>query len=130
VGGQVNNFSDFTPVGADTDAELIFVMEPTDVTTDGSGVATFGTIKVLARTLNLTPIEFIEVTLSAVDNNGAQVVFGGDTTEITAENGGIATFEELTLNKTGGYQICATATDASFNFDGVYCSNRVNVRPN
>jgi len=130
VGGQVNNFSDFTLVGADTDAELVFVTGPTDVSTNGSGIATLGTIQVLAQTGSGTPIEFINVTLIAKDNNGATVVFGGDTSKLTVENGGVATFDDLTLNKTGGYQICATAADASFSFAGEYCSARFNVRPN
>jgi len=130
VAGQVNNFSDFTPVGANLNAELVFVASPGDASFGGQDEATLDQVKVLARTVSGTPIEFIEVTLASVDNNGSKVMLSGDATQVTGEVGGIATFDNLTLNKTGGYRLCATAGPSSFNFEGTFCSERFNVKPN
>jgi hypothetical protein len=51
----------------------------------------------------------------------------------TEEEGGTAVFEGITLDKTGGYRICASVKDGGdlgFNFPTEVCSNGLNVRPN
>jgi hypothetical protein len=144
-GGNASDFSDFTPLNAVSEATLVIKMVPDAVV--GEPIA----IDVTALTVNGTPLEHVEVEIVPMDNNGSWIVdysLGGTETcpppdatdatdatdcRYTEEEGGIAEFN-LTLDKTGGYRICASVRvrddgDLGFTFPAEVCSNGFNVRP-
>lgn len=140
-GGNASDFSDFTPLNADAEATLEIEMVADAVVGE-----TIGPIYVTALTSNGTPLERVQVVITPKNNNGSWNVDylpGGtdwcpDTDpdnpdcRYTEEEGGTAVFEGLTLDKTGGYRICASVKDGGdlgFTFPEEVCSNGLNVRP-
>ena len=134
-GGNASDFSDFTPLNADAEATLKIEMVADAVVGE-----TIGPIYVTALTANGTPLERVEVEIVPKDNNGSWNVDylpGGTDScgmncRLTEEEGGTAEFEGLTLDKTGGYRICASVKDGGdlgFTFPAEVCSNGLNVRP-
>ena len=140
-GGNASDFSGFTPLNADAEATLEIEMVADAVVGE-----TIGPIFVTALTANGTPLERVQVVITPKDNNGSWHVDylpGGtdscpDTDpdpdcRYTGEEDGEAVFEGLTLDKTGGYRICASVKaggDLDFTFPAEVCSNGFNVRPN
>jgi hypothetical protein len=140
-GGNASDFSDFTPLNAVSEATLVIEMVPDAVVGE-----LIGPISVTAYTVNGTPLERVQVIITPKDNNGSWIVDylpGGtdscdmdptDATDCryTEEEGGTAVFEGLTLDKTGGYRLCASVKadgDLGFTFPAEVCSNGFNVRP-
>lgn len=133
IGGTPLDFSEFSPVAANTAATLEFVTEPNPVVTVGQSI---GNLRVRARTGDGTPMEKVLVTLTILNNSGspAGAVLSGDVASITAErNGeeGIAVFPDdgppVTVGKAGGYRICASGQLSPFTFTQV-CSAVFNAR--
>ena len=135
-GGNASDFSDFTPLNADAEATLEIAMVADAVVGE-----TIGPIYVTARTANGTPLERVQIVITPKDNNGSWSVdylpggtdSCGTDCRYTEEEGGTAVFEGLTLDKTGGYRICASVKaggDLGFSFPAEVCSNGLNVRPN
>jgi len=135
VGGKPRDFSRFVAVNS-VPASLVFLTQPQDAVRDKeTGLTEPFDIQVRALTdlgedRQGTPIENIELQISAQENNGNTVVLSGGTTALTIEQGGVATFEGLQLNKTGGYNLHVTVAplgDEGFVIaDAV--SDRFNVR--
>lgn len=135
-GGNASDFSDFTPLNADAEATLEIAMVADAVVGE-----TIGPIYVTARTANGTPLERAQIVITPKDNNGSWSVdylpggtdSCGTDCRYTEEEGGTAVFEGFTLDKTGGYRICASVKadgDLGFSFPAEVCSNGLNVRPN
>jgi hypothetical protein len=118
TGGSALDFSTFTPVAANTNGHLELVSGPNSVVTVGESI---GVIRVRARSGAGTPIEKVKVTLAVENNSGtpAGAVLSGDVEAFTSEEDGIATFENASVGKPGGYIICATAELGGFAFERV-----------
>ncbi len=137
-GGNASDFSDFTPLNATADATLEI-----SAIADGNVNVPIGPIYVTARTANGTLLERVQVKIAPENNNGSWTVtyLEGDSDtdscdddcRYTEEERGMAVFEGLELDKTGGYRICATVKDGGdldFTFTPEkVCSNGLNVRP-
>jgi len=65
-------------------------------------------VQVLAVTDQGTPLEHVLIELSAEVNNGSTVEIS-ENQAFTEEDGGIATFPNVSINKPGGYVLCAEA---------------------
>jgi len=98
------------------------------------------TVKVRATTETGDPIELVEVRLSVSSNNANNLLLSVDgqpasaVTAFTDEDDGIATFHNVSVNKTGGATICATAVGSSTSVAGYTfaddCANtQVNIVP-
>ena len=105
--------------------------QPTDQELGEDGLTDPFDLTVQALSDNGTPIENLEVEISAEDNNGAPVILTGMTASRTVEVGGVARFTGLQLNKAGGYRLRVTAVGQTEGFvilDAL--SDRITVRGN
>jgi hypothetical protein len=94
-------------------ASLQFDQQPTD-TVAGAEIAPPVTVDVLDGNGNLVTDQTVNVTLTLSGGN-ANATLGGTTTQASAN--GVATFDDLTVDKTGtGYQLNATAPGVSGSF--------------
>jgi hypothetical protein len=99
--------SEFGPLDVDH-VTLQFVQQPTSTTVKSTITPPVTILATAFLTAGGTkPIPNVSITVSAVNNNGATVVLSGTTTQIT-NSSGIATYSDLSLNKTGGYQLVVT----------------------
>ncbi len=135
-GGNASDFSDFTPLNSTNLATLEI-----SAVADGRVDQLLGPISVTARTANGTPLERVQVVIAPENNNGSWTATYesggtascGDNCRYTEEEGGMAVFAGVRLDKPGGYRVCATVKDGGnlgFDFSPAkVCSNQLNVRP-
>jgi hypothetical protein len=126
VGGSAGDFSIFAAVAADTAGTLEMVSGPNSVVQAGESL---GVVRVKAVSGSGTPMERVRVTLAVENNSGEPAgaeLFGG-TVQYTDEEAGIATFDNVWVDKAGGYIICATAELAGFSYERV-CSELFHAR--
>jgi hypothetical protein len=132
VGGSPFTFSEFTAVFADPNGSLELVKPPPSVVVVGDPFS----IEIQALSGGGTPIERVVVTLAVDGNSGAP---GGATLTLhpngetgtsvqleTDEEDGKATFN-VSVNKPGGYVLCATGDLAGFTFEPV-CTDLFHAR--
>ena len=100
-GGRVKTFSPFAGVDAEL-VTLAFAQQPVT-----AKIGTLPTMTVLVTGAGGTPIEGVAVGMTVAGNSGS-FNFGGTMVEVTDADG-IATFDDLTLDKPGGYTLTATA---------------------
>ncbi|HEU5208627.1 MAG TPA: hypothetical protein VFU06_04380 [Longimicrobiales bacterium] len=126
VGGSALDFSRFAPVAADAEGRLEMLSGPASVATLGQSI---GTIVIRALSGGGTPMERVRVTLYVFGNSGvpAGAVLVGDPSGYTIENDGTVAIAGLTINKTGGYTICARGELSGFTFSEA-CSGLFHVR--
>ncbi len=125
TGGRPGDFSTFAAVDAVATGQLAFVTQPAPVNTAGQPIG--GPVRVQALTTNGTPIENVLVELSAELNNGSKVVISGNQA-FTQEGGGVASFPNASINKPGGYKLCATAIGTDGYVIAGACSNQLHIR--
>jgi hypothetical protein len=120
LGGTPLNFSHFAPVAAQVEGSLEWVTPPPGVVVEGEPL---GPLEVRALSGAGTPIEKVLVALSIRANQGvpAGAVLSGDTSAVTDEERGIATFPDggadaPSIGKPGGYLVCANATLTGYEF--------------
>lgn len=119
TGGLAGGFSDFGVVNPGAVVLEWVTQPPTTGLTD-----TPFPVVVSAKAANGTPLEHVSITLTVDGNQGTTVVLTGGGPELTGENG-LAEFM-VSINKTGGYTLRATATFSGF--DDVYIlSNLFNL---
>lgn len=108
-GGADNDGTVFELTAAGPPAKLVFTTEPTGQT--ASGTLT-GNVVVQVEDANgdLITNDTSNVTLSVATPSG--IAFGTDSTATVAAVGGIATFNNLVLNKADTYTLSATDTDS------------------
>jgi hypothetical protein len=106
TGGRPTDFSTFVAVEAVANGQLVFVGQPQPVDTAGSPIG--GPVQVRAETDLGTPIEHVLIRLTAEVNNGSTVEIVNNEA-FTQEGGGIASFPDVSINKPGGYVLCAEA---------------------
>ena len=131
VGGKPRDFSSFVGVSAVSGGLAFTDPQPTDQELGEDGLTDPFDLTVQALSDNGTPIENLEVEISAEDNNGAPVILTGMTASRTVEVGGVARFTDLQLNKAGGYRLRVTAVGQTEGFvilDAL--SDRITVRGN
>ena len=80
---------------------LTFTLEPTD----GRAGEVLTAVRVTA-TSGGTPVGGVQISLTAVTNNGTPVILSGTST-LTTPNSGVVTFTGLSINKPGGYRYLA-----------------------
>lgn len=118
-GGRKTTFSPFAVVDAQATV-LAYAQQPVDGTT-----GLLAPIEVSVTGSGGTPIEGAEVALTVAGNRGS-FTFGGTHTQTTNGNG-IATFDDLTLDKPGGYTF--TAHVAHWTFEpATAVSNLINLK--
>jgi hypothetical protein len=132
VGGSPFTFSEFTAVFADPNGSLELVKPPPSVVVVGDPFS----IEIQALSGGGTPIERVVVTLAIDGNSGAPAGAtltlhpSGETgTSVqleTDEEDGKATFN-VSVNKPGGYVLCATGDLAGFTFEPV-CTDLFHAR--
>jgi hypothetical protein len=99
---------------------------PPDVAAPG---ASLGPIRIRARSGGGTPVERVLVTLYVLNNSGlpAGAVLLGDVTGYTTEDDGTVVIDGTSINKTGGYTICARGELEGFTFEEA-CSPMFHIR--
>jgi hypothetical protein len=135
-GGTADGFSRFVVVDAGA-INLQFLDDPADVVIDpNTGVADLTDLRVIAFGNNGTPLPEVDITIDWTVNNGTNVVLGGTTTLRTdpicssidaCVPTGTVNFDDLTLNKAGGYRLVATATLFGFQAPGTATSTAFHV---
>lgn len=132
VGGKPRDFSRFVAVTS-VPGTLEFVMPPVDTILDkNTGLTPPFTVEVRAASEVGTSLENIALMISVEDNNGSTVALLGDVVALTDEDGGVAVFEGLQLNKAGGYNMRVAVVqggDEGFVIPEMI-SERFNVRGN
>lgn len=106
-GGLAGGFSDFGAVDGEH-VNLTFTTQPADAKIT-SLMAPF---QVTARADGGTPFAGVPVTVAIAGNNGSWI-FSGTATRITNDQG-VATFDDLNINKAGGYILQATTQASGF----------------
>jgi hypothetical protein len=153
-GGFASKWSPFDPsfIGA---VELVFDNQPCKDQLESTADGTFTNeldfepcivnteeLRLIAQTVNGSPIEDIGIQVSAVDNNGQNkglgTIVGGVCTpndsiiEVTQNDAqgdaGVAVFEDLCVIGRGGFRLRASAPDFPFDFAPVD-SDGFNVKP-
>jgi hypothetical protein len=127
VGGSALDFSHFAPVAANTEGHLEMLTGPPDVAAPG---ASLGPISIRARSGGGTPVERVLVTLYVLNNSGlpaGAVLLGDDVTGYTTEDDGTVVIDGTSINKTGGYTICARGELEGFTFEEA-CSPMFHIR--
>lgn len=126
VGGSALDFSRFAPVAADPEGRLEMLTGPVSVAGTGQSI---GPVVIRALSGGGTPMERVLVTLYVANNSGvpAGAELVGDPTGYTVENDGTVTIDGVTINKTGGYTICARGELNGFSFTEA-CSDLFHVR--
>jgi hypothetical protein len=138
-GGGGSFLSHFSLSNSDVDGTFVFLEEPSGVITKNAPF----TVRVEAKSGGGAPIE-TNVVLALMNNNGLPGFIQGTFTNCegvvttsppavgcTSENesggGGVATFSDISISKTGAYILCATATSPGFNFPQI-CTAKFNVK--
>jgi hypothetical protein len=107
TGGNAEGFSTFGVVDAGS-VNLDFFTQPVDA----QAFAIMAPVRVRARGNGGTPLPAVAVTIAVAGNEGSWN-FSGTFTRITGADG-IATFDDLSLDKPGGYTFAATSSAAGF----------------
>jgi hypothetical protein len=118
-GGTAGGFTPFVVVTAGN-VNLTFEDGPFDAVIDpNTGVATLQPVEVSAKGDQGTPLPEVIITLTVELNQGSWVELGGTSTLTTDPDctstaacipTGTVTYDDLTLNKPGGYRLVATAS--------------------
>lgn len=106
-GGLAGGFSDFGAVDGEH-VNLTFSTQPADAKTTGIVPA----FEVTARADGGTPFAGVPVTIAIAGNNGSWTLTG-TATRVTNDQG-IATFDDINVNKAGGYTLQATSQIGAF----------------
>jgi len=107
---------------------LTFTVQPTDVTVNQ--IITPPVVVLVTAAGTTTPVPNVQITLSAVNNNGTPAILQGTLTKTTDATGTV-TFNDLLETKTGAYTLVASGTVNGRPAIGVplTTSIRFNVRP-
>ncbi len=146
-GGTASGFTRFVVVDAGA-INLVFLDDPADVSIDpNTGEALLSAcpatdaaypcpIRVFAFGNNGTPLPEVDITVDWSVNNGSNVMLGGTTTlrtdpicsstDACVPTGTVA-YDDVTLNKPGGYRLVATATLFGFAAPGTASSTAFHV---
>ena len=126
--GSAGSFSPFQ-VSNPVNVVVTFTQQPRD----GKAGAALPTVKVLVTGNAKKQWEGVLVRLTAFNNNGVTVTTTNN--EATTASNGIATFDNLTINKTGSYKLLAETVSPQADPDvggfaaGTKESTKFNVRP-
>lgn len=127
VGGSPLDFSRFVPVAVNANALLEWEVPPASNVVVGGSLAPGG-VKVKATTLAGTPMEKVVITLYVLNNSGAPAGAEVSNAEATtAEANGIATWPDASVNKPGGYIVCASGKLEGFTFQTI-CSDMFHAK--
>ncbi|HEX6308064.1 MAG TPA: hypothetical protein VFZ69_07745 [Longimicrobiales bacterium] len=116
VGGSPIGWSQFGPEAANVEGRLVMETEPAAVTNVGES---FGPITIQALSGDGTPMERVLVTLYIFNNSGtpAGAVLTGTVSGYTSEIDGRVVIDGNSIDKAGGYTICARGELTGFTFE-------------
>lgn len=126
IGGSPIGWSHFSPEAANVEGRLVMLDGPAAVTNVGQSI---GPIRIQALSGDPVPMERVLVTLYIYNNSGAPAgaVLVGNASGYTGEGDGTVVIDGLSIDKAGGYTICARGELTGFTFAEA-CSSLFHMR--